>query len=1172
MTKGISSLLGVSAFLLGNLLPTTSQAAMAFNASATSAQMSAVLNGPGLAVSNLQVSRGASGQYGIVTGGMSALGFEAGVFLNTGNVGSLQAPNNTGAYSHSTGITHSDPDLIAISSQARFDPSIIEFDIVPQGDRANFVFAFGSEEYPEYVCSKFNDAFGLFISGPGITGTYNAARVPGSMDAIAVNTINAGKPGSAADGTSCNLGNATYFFDNGNGAGSTVAQLDGFTKTMTASVDKLVPGQKYHVKLALADAGDPGYDSGAAFKWLTSTKSEPVDLSLSASVNKSNPAQNTEVEITYTVTNSTNLATDLVLVNLEWPAGLTWVSDDSAGTFNPANHEWNTGLIPANGSKTLKLRARVGTDASYKITGEISFAFNEDPDSTPLNHTSKPDEDDTTVLVLNTTTNTPPDISNTETSLKVYENQTDVTTIAATDPDGESITYSITGGADAAKFQIDPSTGRLTFIAAPDYETPLDTNKDNIYRVTVTATAGGQSDSITLSVQVLDIKENNPPAITSNGGGDSASISLNENLRDVTTVVATDADNDTLTYSISGGADAGKFQIDAVTGKLAFIAKPDFEAPQDSNKDNVYEVVVAATDGTSTDTQTLTITIRDLEDNNQPPTITNPSSMLYQENDTVIVEDFETTDNQDTEGDGLTYAFSGQVDDNWFNLDSVTGVLTFKTPPDYEKPQDANKDNTYITGVKVCDSQNACAIRILIVSVQDRDEDNDKDGLMDSVEKVVGTDPFNPDTDGDGLGDLYEVDDPTEPLDHDKDGLIDALDADDDNDTILTKYEAPDPNGDHNHTDARDTDSDGIPDYLDTDDDNDTVLTKYEAPDRNGDGKPSPDARDSDGDGKPDYLDKDDDNDGALTKDEQPDPNGDGNPADAIDHDNNGYPSYLDAGEDMIVSVQVRALLNGAYNSATGLMTDDLNRKKLLPTLQPYGELKTAFGYGNSASTVSPFDYKGTETASAAVMSATGGDAPVDWVLVELRDMLDPTIRRATTAAILQRDGDIVDAASGSPNLTLLNTSDGDYYVAVRHRNHLGVMTAAPRRLTTKSILLDFTHPGVKVYGGSKARIESSGIALLWSGDTNNSNTIILSGPGSDSSVILGSVLVAPENTLVNTNYRLPGYYATDLNMDGSVIFTGPDNEINLLVGSVLLHPDNVLSNANFIVSGTLPR
>lgn len=1166
LTKGLLPLLSVS--LLG-MLPVESQAALAFNSNATAVQMSTTLDGPGLTVSNLRISRGVNGQVGIVSGGASIFGFDSGVFLNTGDIGSLQAPNNTGAYSHTTGVTYADPDLTSISPSARFDPAIIEFDILPLGDRANFIFTFGSDEYPEYVCSQFNDAFGLFISGPGISGTYNAARVPGTSDIIAVNTINAGNAGSEADGTTCKLNNANYFISNGNGGGSTVTQLDGYTKTLLASASGLIPGQSYHIKLALADAGDPGYDSGAAFKWLTSTNSTPVDLELNASSSKTTVAQNTEVELTYTVRNTSGISTQMVIVDLDWPTGLSRISDDSGGAYNASSHEWNVGTVNANSSKSLKIRAKVGTEASYKITGEIAFAFNEDPDSTPLNRSSKPGEDDTATISLVTTANSAPKITNTGTAVNANENQTAVTTVTASDPDGETVTYSITGGSDSGKFKIASATGVLTFITAPDFENPQDSNKDNIYDITVTATAGSMSDTITFAVKVLDVLENVPPAINSNGGGDSADISIDENKKDVTTVTATDTNGDSITYGISGGADKALFQIDSALGKLTFISAPDFETPLDADKNNIYEVTVSASDALSSDTQTLRVNVLNVEDSNIPPVITNPSSTLYYENKTDIIEDFNATDNEDAEGNGLVYSLSGQVDDALFNLDSSSGILTFKSPPDYENPQDANQDNTYITGVKVCDSHAACVVRVLIISVLDVDEDNDGDGLTDTEEKVIGTDPWSSDSDGDGLNDLDEVGDPTEPMDHDKDGLIDALDTDDDNDTILTKYEAPDPNGDGKHLDARDTDGDGKPDFLDTDDDNDTILTKYEAPDPNGDGNPS-DARDTDSDGQPDYLDADDDGDTSLTKDEAPDPNGDGNPDDAIDHDNNNTPAYLDMSEDMIVSVQLRAFLNGAYNSSTGMMNDDLHKRGYLPTMQPYGDLKTAFGYGNSNSTISPFDYKGTETMSTAVQTATDGNAPVDWVLVELRDAFDPSIRKSTMAGILQRDGDIVDAETGSTKLKILNTPDGNYYVVIRHRNHLAVMTAAPLSLTTNSSTIDFTLPDTKVYGGYAARLQSNTVALMWSGDTNNSNSVILNGPGSDNSVILGSILVAPENTQVNANYLLQGYYATDLNMDGAVVFSGPGNEINLLIGTVLLYPDNVDGNANYIVRGPL--
>jgi hypothetical protein len=88
------------------------------------------------------------------------------------------------------------------------------------------------------------------------------------------------------------------------------------------------------------------------------------------------------------------------------------------------------------------------------------------------------------------------------------------------------------------------------------------------------------------------------PIITSNGGGATAAVSLAENSTSVTTVTATDADvpAQTLTYSISGGADAAKFTIDATTGELSFVAAPNYESPTDTDPKNVYEVTVRVSD------------------------------------------------------------------------------------------------------------------------------------------------------------------------------------------------------------------------------------------------------------------------------------------------------------------------------------------------------------------------------------------------------------------------------------------------------------------------------------------------------------------------------------------------------------------------------------------------
>ena len=128
--------------------------------------------------------------------------------------------------------------------------------------------------------------------------------------------------------------------------------------------------------------------------------------------------------------------------------------------------------------------------------------------------------------------------------------------------------------------------------------------------------------------------------------------------------------------------------------------------------------------------------------------------------------------------------------------------------------------------------------------------DTDGDGLLDSDEILLGTDPMEQDSDGDTVRDDEEVGgDVSNPLDTDGDGIINALDGDDDGDGILSFWE-----GYNKPLPSVDTDNDGTPDYLDKDDDNDGIQTRDENADPNTDGKPD-DAADADGDNIPDYLD-----------------------------------------------------------------------------------------------------------------------------------------------------------------------------------------------------------------------------------------------------------------------------------------------------------------------------
>jgi hypothetical protein len=122
--------------------------------------------------------------------------------------------------------------------------------------------------------------------------------------------------------------------------------------------------------------------------------------------------------------------------------------------------------------------------------------------------------------------------------------------------------------------------------------------------------SGGKTDVQDIAVTVADANE--APVITSNGGGSSASVSVAENQTAVTTVVATDEDvpAQTLTYSISGGADQALFAIDAASGVLTFISAPDYDNPTDSGANNVYDVQVTVTDsGGKTDVQDIAVTV-----------------------------------------------------------------------------------------------------------------------------------------------------------------------------------------------------------------------------------------------------------------------------------------------------------------------------------------------------------------------------------------------------------------------------------------------------------------------------------------------------------------------------------------------------------------------------------
>ena len=186
-------------------------------------------------------------------------------------------------------------------------------------------------------------------------------------------------------------------------------------------------------------------------------------------------------------------------------------------------------------------------------------------------------------------------------SISISENSTSVHTFTA----NESVTWS-KSGTDGSYFSI--SAGGVVTITSRNFESPADSGGDNTYIVVITATDGASNaTNQTLTVTITNVNE--APTISTNGSGETHTVTQAENLSSVITYAATDVDaGSSLSFSLSG-TDAADFAINASSGVLTFAINPDFEAPADSDTNNTYVVVITVSDGALSDTQTLTVTI-----------------------------------------------------------------------------------------------------------------------------------------------------------------------------------------------------------------------------------------------------------------------------------------------------------------------------------------------------------------------------------------------------------------------------------------------------------------------------------------------------------------------------------------------------------------------------------
>ena len=309
--------------------------------------------------------------------------------------------------------------------------------------------------------------------------------------------------------------------------------------------------------------------------------------------------------------------------------------------------------------------------------------------------------DSLAVTVTVTEVNEGPEVSGTA-AFTITENQ-ELTgaSFSARDPeepDAEVTSWRL-AGSDAGDFTITDTgqnTAELAFRNTPDYDRPADSNRDSEYLVTIRAYNGSTYGSLDVTVTVTDENEAEP-VVTGR-----ESLSFRENTPTTTRLYsyrATDADRDTTITWYVRGTDGDDFTISDM-GELYFSGNPDHERPADADLDNVYEITVVGSDGAYEGSLEVTVTVTAV---NEGPEITGQVSRTVSENHEGVLATYTATDPEDTTADITRWSVSGR-DGGDFTINEA-GELTFRNPPDFERPADSNRDNTYEVTVRAYDGR-----------------------------------------------------------------------------------------------------------------------------------------------------------------------------------------------------------------------------------------------------------------------------------------------------------------------------------------------------------------------------------------------------------------------------------------------------------------------------------
>ncbi len=399
-----------------------------------------------------------------------------------------------------------------------------------------------------------------------------------------------------------------------------------------------------------------------------------------------------------------------------------------------------------------------GTVAAFNVIAvdNVDRVFGNGNDETSLDY----GDDPVTAYVNVNNIVVPPEIEGGDTATATFdENATGtITTVSATPGDGVSITYSIVDAGDGALFDIDASTGELTFKSSPNYEDRQDTDSNNVYKVTVQADDGVSTDTQTISVTINDVNEdpNIQYHLVNQAAQENAPFTYtfdvdtftDEDAGDTLTYTATLENGDPLPDWLNFNPSVRTFSGvpgDADTGVITIRVTAD-----DGNGGSVYDDFAL-----------------DIGNINNPPVITSngggsSAAVDVAENSTAVTTVIATDADLDAV---LSYSISGGADGSLFEIDSKSGALSFKSAPNYENPDDAGGDNEYNVTVQVTDGI-ASDTQAITVTVTDVDEapviENDKT-IVDDAEPAgtvvydVNDDNTGKDVDIDGDAITYSI-------------------------------------------------------------------------------------------------------------------------------------------------------------------------------------------------------------------------------------------------------------------------------------------------------------------------------------------------------------------------------------------------------------------------------